>query len=57
MSEQVELELVFIKSTPGTHVYGTDDRQATCRQVYLQKDSQLFQDGKPDTIVMVLRAK
>lgn len=33
------VELAFVKSTPGTHVYGTENKDAVCRQVYLSKSA------------------
>jgi ABC-type uncharacterized transport system substrate-binding protein len=53
---QAEVKLTFVKSTPGTHVYGTSDPQAVCKQVYLQKSSPIFKDGPPNVIIMTVTA-
>lgn len=56
MANQIEMRLTFIKSTPGTHVYGSDDSQAATKQIYLSKDSALFAESKPDTITVIVKA-
>jgi len=54
--DQVEMRLTFIKSTPGTHVYGTNDNDAPTRQIYLSKSCELFATSKPDYITVVIKA-
>ena len=56
MADQVELRLTFLKSTPGTHVYGTNEQDPTTRQIYLSKSSPLFATSKPDYITVVIKA-
>ena len=39
MKNPTELDLTFVKSTKGTHVYGSDADDAPIKTVYIQRES------------------
>jgi len=57
MSKQIEMRMVFSKSTPGTHVYVSDDPDCPTKQLYLSKSSALFAESKPDYITVIVKAE
>jgi hypothetical protein len=57
MAKQVEVRLLFVKSTPGTHDYGTSDSASPTKQLYLSKDSPLFEGDTPQAITVTIKAE